>query len=413
MNSRTLALWLLLGATLLSGCVPARQPTWRADSKSFLYTHADGSVAEYDLEKEASRTVFEPPPSLARQFQPKQVALVPHSDLLIFAHASMSRDGRNLGYQAAFANLADREVGWTKLIEGGNEARRSVPCATAAYATQERVLLWCQRTYDRLAPDAGPELGRFAVGEKENGALNWKELTTAPPAVMLCQAINVSPLTPDGSGYLAAREKDGGAYLLFVTWDGWEYPLEGSQEILEQFRPEVLKQFLPQEADTSLQGGRQFLPLPQGRWFGRKLRIPTAMGSLTIDCDDHKVVVRELPQQQREELERIKAFDAETENGVTMQTARFSDGPYALHLRIQRGTPKVFVELVHTKTRQRRLLKKGERLKALVAHHLHRSPDGKHILVSLIEPGTEKWQLHVVQSDGNILTSLDLGKGPQ
>lgn len=58
MNSSPWLSALLMTCLTAAGCGPASQPIWNKDSRSFIYTQPDGALVQYDLEKNAARTLF-------------------------------------------------------------------------------------------------------------------------------------------------------------------------------------------------------------------------------------------------------------------------------------------------------------------------------------------------------------------
>lgn len=84
--------WILaMVATCLIdvGCGPAPQPVWNKDSRSFFYAHSNGSVAQYDLDKRASRTLL-----AAGDQRPRQIGLSPTLPFIAVAQSGLGQKGR-------------------------------------------------------------------------------------------------------------------------------------------------------------------------------------------------------------------------------------------------------------------------------------------------------------------------------
>ena len=388
--------WFMLFGCLISiGCGPASPPVWNKDSRSFFYAQTDGSVHQYDLDKMASRTLLGP-----GQQQPRQVALGPKVPAICFAQAALGADSG--AAQVGFASLLNAELSWSKLeVWGDPNARRDI-CPVSCYwcPTGRRVLLWYQQSaaVPGLIKSATP-FGRFAVYDVTTHKLS--ELTTATPAVILGQVINASPICPDGSGYVAMKLADTGPRLFFVTWDGWEYPLAMDEEI---------EALLILMADTKTDDSykmQKFFPLPQGTWSNNVLKFSLRDGTVVIEPKSRKVSMQPLTERQQKEFEQIAAADSADAPWRTIQVAAFQGDRFSLHARMNMGTARI--DLVDSQEDRRRVILEGTFPIMYFIHHLFPSPDGKHILVSLIErPGPRTW-IHVINSDGTILAKVDQG----
>lgn len=386
---------VLLGCLVTMGCGPASPPVWNKDSRSFFYCRTDGAVIQYDLDKLASRTWLGP-----GQPQPRQIAVSTKTSTIAFAQAAIGADSRAV--QVGFSSLLKVEPSWSKLETWGDPNARRVLCPVSCYwcPSGQRVLIWYQEGADipGLIQSATP-FGRFAVYDVASKKLN--ELTTSPPAVILGQAINASPICPDGSGYLGMKLADKGPQFSFVTWDGWEYPLALGDEI---------KALLNLAADTSTENDykmRKFFPLPQGTWTGNVLKFTVRDGTVVIDPKARKITMEAVTEPQQQEFDQIDAADSADAPCTTIQTASFHDGRFSVHARMKTGGGKI--ELVDLKEGRRRVLLTGIFPVNFFTHHLFPSPDGKFMLASLIdESGKQSW-IHVIKADGSILTKVDQG----
>lgn len=360
----------LLWCLLASGCGPASQPVWNKDSRSFFYTQADGSMLQYDLDKGATRVLLTP----GRQ-QPRQIAISPKLPLVAFAQSAFGAESRAV--QVGLASLPDGSVNWSNLeVWGDSKAQRDVSAASCYWCpTGQRILIWYQQdgAIPGLIQSATP-FGQFAVYDVKSRKLS--ELTTAPPAVILGQVTHVSPLCPDGSGFLAMKLADRGPKFFFVSWDGWEYPLVLTEEV------EVLLNLMSDPKAGEETKTRTYFPLPQGVWTENVLKFPTRSGMIAIDLKTRKITLETLTALQQREFDQITAADTADAPWATIQMAPFRGGEYALHCRLKTGDGSLSarVELVDTKVQRRRVLLEGTLPENFLVHHLIPSPDGQLIL---------------------------------
>ena len=387
----------LIGCLLVSGCGPASQPVWNTDSRSFFYTHTDGSVLQYDLDKDATRVLLPP-----GEQQPCQLALSPTLPFVACAQSALGPEGRAV--QVGLASLVDGSMSWSNLeVWGDAKARRDVSAASCYWCpTGQRILIWYQQAGDvpGLIQSATP-FGQFAVYDIKSRKLS--ELTTAPPAVILGQAIHASPLCPDGSGYLAMKLADQGPKFFFVSWDGWEYPLALAEEVVAILNL-IGDTNAPNETRT-----RTFFPLPQGVWKENVLKFPTRSGAIAIDLKNRKITLEALTAAQQQEFDQMAEADTADAPWTTIQVVPFQKGEYALHCRQKIGSSSARVELVDNKARRRRVLLEGSLPENFLIHYLFPSPDGQLILVSLRDSQTKSSWIHVVQPDGKIQAKVDTG----
>jgi hypothetical protein len=387
--------FVLLACLFSIGCGPAAPPVWNKDSRSFFYCRTDGAVMQYDLDKQANRMWLGP-----GQPQPRQIALSTKTSALAFAQAAIGTESRAV--QIGVSSLLKIEPSWSKLEIWGDPSARRVLCPVSCYwcPSGQRVLIWYQEGADipGLIQSTTP-FGRFAVYDIASKKLS--ELTTSPPAVILGQAINASPICPDGSGYLGMKLADKGPQFSFVTWEGWEYPLALGEEV---------KALLNLAADTSTENDykmRKFFPLPQGIWAGNVLKFTLRDGTVVIDPKARKITIEAVTEGQQQEFDQIDAADSADAPCTTIQTASFHDGPFSVQARMKTGGGQI--ELVDFKEGRRRVLLNGIFPVNFFTHHLFPSPDGRFILASLIdEAGKQTW-IHVIKADGSLLTKVDQG----
>lgn len=400
MRSDVAVLTIFFECLVAIGCGPAPQPVWEKDSRSFLYTQSDGSVMQYDLEKEAIRPLFGP-----GDRQPRLISLSPTSSQVAIAATALGEESRAV--QVGIASLGDGKVAWEKVEFWGNRSAKRGICPSSCFwcPSGQRILVWYQNPGEipALIQSSTP-FGRFAVFDMKSQTLS--ELTTAPPAVTLSQMLHVSPLCPNGSGYLAMKLADAGPKFYFVSWDGWEYPLAVSAEV-----EALLKLIGDSEAPQQKKLLVNF-PVPQGVWSGSTLKFPTRSGMAEIDIKARKITLTQLPADVEKDFKEIADADAADAPWTTVQTAAFQGGDLELHFRMAFGAEDgaARVELVDKKLKRRRILIKGSCPENIFVHHLFPSPDRRRILACLKDAKTEGYCIHVVQSDGTVFAKLDTGR---
>ena len=400
-------------SSLLVGCGPAPQPLWSHDSRRFFYPKADGSILEYDLEKRATRTFLGPGAQ-----RPCLLALSPKEPALSFANAGLGPESRAV--QVGFGLLTDGKIGWSAPSTWGDGNGTREPAVTSCFwsPSGERILVWYQR---KLAvPDlikSSTPYGCFGVYEVKSQKVT--ELTTAPPAVILAQALHVSPLCPSGQGYLAMKLADEGPKFFFVSWDGWEYPLALSDEAAEllNLRKEVQTEtavaaLLNLKSDNSATDEkwiRSFFPLPQGSWTEDVLKFTLRAGTIVIDVKKRRIEKESLTPRQQQEFVEIAAADNADSGWSTIQTAAFREGDLALHCRQRASSLQARIDLVDNKAGRRRVLLEGTFPDNFMVHHMFPAPDGRHIVVSLLDATGKQAELHVIQQDGQIVGKVAAG----
>jgi hypothetical protein len=394
---------------LMIGCGPAPQPLWSNDSRFFFFPKTDGSILQYDLEKRATRTFL---PSGAQR--PCLLALSPREPAICFANAGLGADSR--AAQVGFGILTDGKIGWSDPVNWGDMNGARQPAVTSCYwsLSGERILVWYQpRTLLPNTIKSSP-FGCFAVFDIKSKKLT--ELTTAPPAVVLAQAIHASPLCPSGQGYLAMKLADEGPKFFFVSWDGWEYPLMLSDEAAEllNLRKEAqtgtavaaLLNLKSNGAPVDEKWIRNCFPLPQGSWTEDLLRFTLRAGTIAIDVKNRRIEKEPLTQRQRQDFEAIANADNADTGWSTIQTAAFQQSDLSLHCRQKADSLQARIDLVDNKRGRRRVLLEGSFPVNFMVHHMFPSPDGRHILVSLMDATGKQAEIHVIQQDGQIVDKV-------
>ncbi|MDB5348501.1 MAG: hypothetical protein JWP89_6878 [Schlesneria sp.] len=413
MRSTFVIMALVVISPLMAGCGPAPQPLWSNDSRHFFFPKSDGSILQFDLEQRATRTFLNPGAQ-----RPCLVALSPREPAICFANAGLGSEGRSA--QVGFGMLTDGKIGWSDPTNWGdmNGVRQVAVTSCFWSAAGERILVWSQ--HKLAVPDlikSSTPFGSFAVFDVKSKKLT--ELTTTPPAVILAQAIHVSPLCPSGQGYLGMKLADNGPKFVFVSWDGWEYPLAVSDEAAESLdlRKEMqtgtafaaILNVKSTEGAVDEKWIRNCFPLPQGVWTDDVLRFTLRTGTIAIDIKKRRIEKEPLTPSQQQEFAAITTADDADSGWRTIQTAAFREGDFALHCRQRADSLQARVDLIDRKLARRRVLLEGTLPANFFVHHLFPAPDGRHILVSLLDATGKQAELHLIQSDGQITEKIEAG----
>lgn len=379
-----LCLLVLLGMSL-AGCGTPRNPVWLADSKSFVFTRNDGSVLQYDIERNASRTLVD-----AGVQRINQVAVSPDNKYLAVAQAASGPDAH--AASITIRRLSDGTEIVTRMVKWGKQdGRRDFTPASCFWCPSGKRVLLCYKQPQK-------EGFRFAVYDVS--AAKLRALTTSAPAVQFAAMLDVSPFCPDGSGYLAMPEGlgKGAPVFRFVDWDGWESAIAvspESQKLLDQLDRKALDETPP-------------VPFSRGTWFGKSLLFTCRLGEFRIDLDRKLLTVSRLSDVSRAEFEKLHAIETSEPGWLTWQVVPFQEGEFAVHCRIRKNVGDLRVELVKTATQARRMIAEGKMTPNGFDRVLTRSPDGRHILVALTQDKTHR--AHVVSDDGRIVATVSAGR---
>ena len=339
----------------------------------------------------------------AGEQQVKLVALNPTQSNLALVQATIGEESR--AAQVGLVSLLNGNLKWSGVEVWGDMKSKRGFCSSSSYwcPSGQRIVIWYQRSenVESLIKSSAP-LGKFAVYHVKEQTLT--DLTTAPPAVILGQAINASPLCPDGSGYLAMKLADRGPRFYFVTWDGWEYPLAMDEETQV-----VINLMGDPRAPTEMKS-QIYLPLPQGVWSGSVMKFTIRRGTIAIDVKNRKISLEPLTDSEKKRFEEIAAVDEADRPWTTIQVASFQDQQHELYCQQKMGDGALSarIVLVDKKVQRRRTLLDGFVPDNFIVHHLSPSPDGQLVLACLIDGNKTGW-IYVVKPDGEILTKLSTG----
>jgi hypothetical protein len=154
---------------------------------------------------------------------------------------------------------------------------------------------------------------------------------------------------------------------------------------------------------------RNCFPLPQGVWTDDILRFTLRTGTIAIDVKNRRIEKISLTPSQEREFAAITTADDADSRWRTIQTAAFREGDFALHCRQRADSLQARVDLVDQKLGRRRVLLEGMLPANFFVHHLFPAPDGRHVLVSLLDATGKQAELHLIQSDGQIAGKFEAG----
>ena len=375
-----------LTVLLATGCAPQAQPVWLRDSSGFLVPRTDGSVLHYDVRMQATRQLLVPGQCLVNR-----VAVSPDNRLAAIAAAGWGPQSRSVAI--ALVRLADGQMqaidkqDWAR----PEAARSPVPTSTYWCPSGNRVLI-CYRAEDML--DC-----LFVLYDVRSRQM--AELTTSPPAVALASMLNISPMLPDGSGYLAFKPAQDELQLSCIHWNGWEHPIAVSPALRDRVKTLNRSGAVKNAKTTPL--------LSSGRWLGNELTVLTQYGLIRISIDQKRATLEPLSVAQQQLAQTMMQLEPKDDAWSAYQIESFQQGPWAVRcLTRQPGQPApAKIELIDLAAKQPRTLLEGTLMPGVPERPLTPSPDGRHILVSLVQRG--RGTIHVIRNDGAITTQLDTG----
>lgn len=386
----TLLQVFLLMTSLLAGCTPAPQPVWLGDSSGFVTPCPDGSVVHYDLKKEATRRLAE-----AYEVCPVRAAVSPDGRLVAIAAAAWGPDSRAVAIR--LVRLADGTLETSQMRQWGDSQAARAPQPTSAF--------WCPSgTRILITYAAGPKnlFGQSAVYDVDSNRLT--EMAAPPPAVALTSALNVSPIPPDGSGYLAINPANDEAPLSFVDWKGWEYGIRLAPELADK----LCVFGGPNGSDAEKKNA--VFPLWQGQWVGRDLTCLTRHGLVRVSLEQKLALLEPVPADQQRLCSTISTYRPKDRSWFVYQVVPFREGPLAVlcEVRSEEASLRFRIRLIDSRDDRRRVLFEGAPSDRVLDCPLIPSPDGKFILVSLVQEG--QGMIHVVRHDGTVVTQLETGR---
>lgn len=383
MHKIHLLIIIIVTAGSALGCVPACDPVWTSDSQSVIVSKSDGAVIQYDLDKRAQRQLLGPD-----NYRPSRVAISPDGKQAVIAVAEFGQTSRRVAVQ--IVRLSD---GQSLTVEdqtwGDANAARTWVSASAYWCPSGKRVLICYSDLKNLVTSV----------VYDPASRKFQELRTTPPPMMFCAALNLSPILPDGSGYIGFSSNKDTIQLRLVKWDGWEYAL--TQEGFDV-------PMVPKDLGSKVQQTSKLDPsyLGQARWEGLKLMIPFADRTIVADFPERKLTTRSHTKAEQSAFQL--ATSGLAAGSISAQSVRFSKGDLSVVCRSETGKGTQRVELVDRSTNGRRLLLTGNPQFGLGARMLTLSPDGEHVLVVTNKDGTN-WG-YLVKYDGAIVGKIDLGK---
>lgn len=305
---------LISSFAILSGCSPVIwTPTWSHDSKSFFYTQDDGTVLQYDLTSKSTQALIK-----LGGDKPCRVAISPDNRLVAVAAVKATRTKETFFDEAPSLNipkghtievtlvqLSDKKVLKTKTQKWGDSKAAQEPQMTAAYwcPSGKRILI----CYDNSCSDG---LG-FAVYDVESEELT--EMDAPMPETLMMSFLGVSPLVPDGSGYLALapqeekeEKKEGEKTIIRFVFVDWE----GKQQVIKN-TPEMKAFWM----SFAAKGAERVKGFSTAKWDQNVLTIFSNKGRICIDPKKQTTSIEPLSKKQHVLFEAIP--ESRTEEIVT------------------------------------------------------------------------------------------------
>ncbi|TWT64374.1 hypothetical protein [Rubinisphaera italica] len=384
MHVKLLFFMIFVAACTSTGCVPAHDPVWTADSQSVIVSKSDGAVIQFDLKTKATRQLLSP-----ASYRPSRIAISPDGKQATIAVAEQGQPSYRVAVQ--FVRISDgRSLSVEAQVWGEANAARNVVPTSAYWCPSGKRILICFADLN--------EIVRSVVYEPESK--QFHEWNATPPAVMLCSTLNLSPILPDGSGYFGMKPTDNGYQFHLVQWDGWEHVL--TPHNIDLPAAELLSPPDPQAAKPGS------IHLGQAKWDERKLVIPMNDRTIVADFAARKLTTRPQAQSEQTAYRQAKVRAAKEAEGVSTQLVTFSKGGLSIvvHTDAPKGTQRV--ELIDSKTKGRRLLLSGISPIGLNLRAMTLSPDGLHVFVAIKQDGTP-WG-YFFKYDGSVVGKIKLGK---
>ena len=292
-----------------AGCSVPRELTWLPDSSPrFCTRQAKGAVQCYNIRKHSLLTICG-----AGANGPSRIAVSP--------------DGKNIAVIRAYHNVGEDDVtlSFYDLPSGMSHGEKSVVWAAengkVQHQTCESGAYWSPDGKRILVYYASSYVGtfRYAVFDTEKRTL--RRVIGTDPAMGMCWLFGVSPIRPDGAGYLAApllRPSE----LYFVDWEGGERKLSPTAELLQPIRAmtDSGKQDTPHGFVARLRRDN-LLPLPHGQWDHDILVLLFERGELRCDTTTGRITGVVAPTQVAEQaaIARNSILDAATFRRGTCQ----------------------------------------------------------------------------------------------
>lgn len=381
-NHWILAILLTLAGT--AGCDMTGEPVWRPDSKGFVFTRADGSMDYFDLAKAGSLQLVP-----AMGIKPNLPAISPDHQFVATALALNGPNGHNLSIN--FLKLEDGSTVRNDEQSWGtpDERRQIAPTRCFWCPTGKRIII----TYGN-AIDNGPlRAVVFDVKTYKMAELNLMPLTA------MYTLFGVSPMLPDGTGYLAGRDSQSEAVVSVVSWDGWEQQITFSDSVKSNFLDLVRSEKSQQEKRD------KFLPFPSGRWEGMQLHLPTKLGNVVIDTKSRYCMLTGKDRWTQATKQVTDVF-ARTPNEQAFAVIAIDNAKSLVCWQRGIGATSVFgVDLTDTATGRRKVIEPNHTLVGS-GNPLFPSPDGKYVL-AFLQKGEER-MLYVIDANGTVKHRLVL-----
>lgn len=380
---------------VLSGCSPVLwSPTWSHDSGSFVFIQDDGTVSQYNLNSQSAQALFE-----AEDNQSCRIAISPDDKFVAIAEAKATNT-RNSNVTSkghmvkiTLVRLSDKKVVATKTRAWGDPD-----------ATQERQLAgayWCPSgkrvliRYNNFNAD-GPGFAVYDVESEELAEMD----TLVPETLVMWFLGGLSPIVPDGSGYLALKPPSGKGepgIFVFVDWEGNQYDLVNTPE---------MGSFWETMQEDEKKGGKEkqkysILKHSTGEWNENVLTIFMEPGCIVIDPKKRVATLEPLPEDKKVLFEEVPAF-CEHEIVATFPDTDLQVRYYRIREKVGREDRSIEkVEFFDHRDKSHQAIAEGDENLSFGPV----SPDGKYVLVSFKSKDNTRW-FYVIRSDGTIVAKV-------
>ena len=330
----------------------------------------------YDLDKQKKRTLVKP-----GKDRPGRAAYSPDNKTIAIAKARRGKKGRTVTIDL-FQVSDGKKIKTIPKSWGGPLEETENSRINAYWSPSGNRILTAHEVNDHVK--------LFTYDFKNN---KLTELESEIPAFDMGFFLNVSPLVPDDSGFLSFNtetKKD----FYFVEWSGKKHPLKINCQA---------EQILIYEKITT-----------QGEWKGNKLTYLTPNGEIQIDVDKKQISLKSITKDQKSIFNPMLK---ENKLSDSLQIISFRNNLWQVRCmkgdsrgRHIDGSDKIHINIFDLKQNKHTTTLEGD-YSSHIARPLTISPDGKLMLISILQKNTE-W-LFVLNDQGKFIAEIDLGKPEQ
>ena len=294
-------LWIILCLALISGCFEDNA-VWLPDSSGFVYVRSDGAVVHYDHGNKKSSIIVQED-WIVTQAGFEKPSISPEGDRVVLVRHSVWN--RQQTVQLLIYDLVGKQVQASQeFILPGNGKFSPKPLTylgRAHWSPDGRhilVTVWAA-LYENEKPlkaqaDSSGKLQKIEIYTTAIYNLQTQSLFVIDKLIEceLTALCRISPLVPDGSGFLAQPAHEDAIQqqedeLFLVDWKGRKFPFRFSPTIQS-----LSEQTPPRTGETSVQPVRGGLS-GYGWWQDGTLMVADETGYMTIDSRRRWIDFRE------------------------------------------------------------------------------------------------------------------------